>query len=62
MQGGIIFWLRGILRDVQDISPKVTFKKKNVDNKLYNDVQNMTGNYTYYQEFSLFDKKIIQEI
>ena len=61
-QGGILFWLRGIQQDVQDISPKVAFKKKHDDDKLYNDVQNMTGNYTYYHEFSLIEKKIIQEI
>ena len=31
MQGGIIFWLRGILRDVPDISPGIELIK-NDDN------------------------------
>ena len=33
VQGGIIFWLRGSLRDVPDISPEIAFIKSEYNDK-----------------------------
>ena len=64
-QGGIIFWLRGSLRDLPAISPEIALIKHNDNNqKSFNKAYflKLPVNYPYQQEFILIDRKIRQQI
>jgi hypothetical protein len=59
-QGGILFWLRGNLRDRPGILPEITFTENKIDDRkclkrLY--FLKCTVNYPFKQEFILIDSK-----